>query len=96
MNLALQTTLRDLVYKSIALYVEMLTAPATCTLNVNEDFVWDTDLVNTQFKSSVHPVFNVDILMNDETIYYSTNLESFEVGGGPINVGQSISSLIRV
>ncbi|XP_014476414.1 PREDICTED: dynein heavy chain 1, axonemal [Dinoponera quadriceps] len=76
--LRMQTALRDLVYKSIDLYVEMLTAPAICTLNVNEDFVWGTDLVNTQFKSTAHPVFNINILMNGDTVCYSTDLESFE------------------
>ncbi|XP_032680816.1 dynein heavy chain 1, axonemal [Odontomachus brunneus] len=76
--LRMQTALRNLVYKSIALYVEMLIAPAKCALNVNEDFVWGTDLINTQFKSSAHPVFNIDILMNDETVYYSSDLQSFE------------------
>ncbi|XP_011146850.2 dynein heavy chain 1, axonemal-like, partial [Harpegnathos saltator] len=76
--LRMQTALRDLVYKSIALYVEMLTAPAARTLNVNEDFVWGTDLINTQFKSPANPIFNVDILMNNETVYYSTDPKSFE------------------
>lgn len=67
------------MYKSLALYVEILTAPAECTLRVNEDFVWGTDLINTQFKSAVHPVFNIDILMNKDAVYYSSDLESFEV-----------------
>lgn len=67
------------MYKSIAMYVEMLVAPATCTLDVSQDFVWGTDLVNAQFKSPAHPVFNVNILMSNETVYYSTDVESFQV-----------------
>lgn len=64
--------------KSIALYLEILETPALCTLNVDENFVWGDDLLNTRFKSP-NSIFNIDIAMNDETAYYLTNLESFEV-----------------
>lgn len=57
----------------------MLETPALCTLNVDENFAWGDDLVNTHFKSSTNPIFNIDIAMNDETAYYLTDLESFEV-----------------
>lgn len=65
--------------KSITMYLEMLETPALCTLNIEENFTWGDDLVNTQFKSPVNPIFDIDIAMNDETAYYLTNLESFEV-----------------
>ncbi|KAL6436551.1 hypothetical protein ACFW04_004787 [Cataglyphis niger] len=74
----MQNALRNLVEKSIALYLEMLETPALCTLDIEENFIWGDDLVNTQFKSPVTPIFNIDIAMNDETAYYLTNLESFE------------------
>lgn len=64
---------------SIVLYLEMLETPALCTLNVDENFVWGSDLVNTQFRPSVNPIFNIDIMVNDNGAYYSTDLESFEV-----------------
>lgn len=64
--------------KSIAFYLEMLETPALSTLNVDENFVWGNDLVNTQFKST-NPIFNIDIAMNDKSAYYSLDLESFEV-----------------
>ncbi|KYN02642.1 Dynein heavy chain 1, axonemal [Cyphomyrmex costatus] len=74
----MQDALRNLVKKSMALYLEILETPALCTLNVDENFVWGDDLINTHFKSPVNPIFIIDIAMNDETAYYLTNLESFE------------------
>lgn len=65
--------------KSIVFYLEMLETPALCTLNVDENFIWGDDLINTHFKSSTNPIFNIDIAMNDETVYYLTDLKSFEV-----------------
>lgn len=57
----------------------MLETPALCTLNIDENFTWGDDLVNTQFKSPVNPIFNIDLTMNDKTAYYLTDLELFEV-----------------
>ncbi|KMQ95378.1 dynein heavy chain axonemal [Lasius niger] len=74
----MQNALRNLVEKSIALYLEMLETPALCTLNIDENFTWGDDLVNTQFKSPVNPIFNIDLTMNDKTAYYLTDLELFE------------------
>ncbi|KAG5345241.1 DYH1 protein, partial [Acromyrmex charruanus] len=73
----MQDALRDLVKKSMALYLEILETPALCTLNVDENFVWGDDLINTHFKSPVNPIFIIDIAMNDKTAYYLTDLESF-------------------
>jgi len=67
------------VKKSIALYLEILETPALCMLNVDENFVWGDDLINTRFKSPINSIFNIDIAMNDETVYYLTNFKSFEV-----------------
>ncbi|XP_039313454.1 dynein heavy chain 1, axonemal [Solenopsis invicta] len=74
----MQGALRDLVKKSIVFYLEILEAPAVCTLNVDANFVWGDDLVNTHFKSSVNPIFNIDMFMNDKTVYYLTDPDSFE------------------
>ncbi|XP_018339413.1 PREDICTED: dynein heavy chain 1, axonemal-like isoform X2 [Trachymyrmex septentrionalis] len=73
----MQDALRDLVKKSMALYLEILETPALCTLNVDENFVWGDDLINTHFKSPVNPIFIIDIAMNDKTAYYLTDLDSF-------------------
>ncbi|XP_012056092.1 PREDICTED: dynein heavy chain 1, axonemal-like [Atta cephalotes] len=75
----MQDALRDLVKKSMALYLEILETPALCTLNVDENFVWGDDLINTHFKSPVNPIFIIDIAMNDKTAYYLTDLELFEI-----------------
>lgn len=75
----LQNALRDLVKNSIALYLEILETPALCTLNVDENFAWGDDLINTHFESPMNPIFNIDIAMNDKTAYYLTDLKSFEV-----------------
>ncbi|XP_011707083.1 PREDICTED: dynein heavy chain 1, axonemal-like, partial [Wasmannia auropunctata] len=74
----MQNALRNLMNKSMTFYLELLETPALCTLNVDENFVWGDDLVNTHFKSPVNPIFNIEIAMNAETAYYLTDLESFE------------------
>ncbi|RLU27110.1 hypothetical protein DMN91_000909 [Ooceraea biroi] len=74
----MQIALRNLVEKSIALYLEVLESPALCTLNVEQNFMWGDDFVNTQFISPINPIFNIDLMMNDKAAYYTTDLELFQ------------------
>ncbi|XP_023289892.1 dynein heavy chain 1, axonemal [Orussus abietinus] len=76
--LRMQTALRNLVDNSMALYVNMLETPALCTLHVGPDFKWGKDLRNTQFKPASNPVFSLEIFMNDQGAFYSTEPSEFE------------------
>jgi len=57
----------------------MLESPALSVLDVAEDFVWGDDLVSAQFISPVSPIFNIEIMMNDVSVCYSTDPKLFEV-----------------
>ncbi|XP_043502299.1 dynein axonemal heavy chain 1-like [Polistes fuscatus] len=74
----MQNALRNLVENSICLYFEMLEGPGICVVNVDDDFIWGDDLVNTQYACKAFPVFNVDLMMNSTGAYYSTELNAFE------------------
>ncbi|XP_024940673.1 dynein heavy chain 1, axonemal [Cephus cinctus] len=76
--LRMQNALRNLVERSMTLYLHMLETPALCTLNVDDDFSWGSDLMDTQFKPAVNPVFNIQLTMNMESAYYSTDPLLFE------------------
>ncbi|KAK2581762.1 hypothetical protein KPH14_002241 [Odynerus spinipes] len=74
----MQTSLRNLVENSISLYGEVLEAPGICVLSVEEDFVWGENLVDTQFGCTAFPIFDIDLTMNNEGAYYSTEPDLFE------------------
>lgn len=61
------------------MYVTMLESQTTSIMGVKEDFCWGQDLVNTQFSSNSHPIFQIDLLMNDKGAYFSTDPSLFEV-----------------
>lgn len=71
--------MRELVTKSAAALTELVAQPCACTLHVTEDFVWDTDLIETLFKPMAAPVFVLKLHVNEEGAYYSTNPDKFEV-----------------
>lgn len=64
---------------SITLYLETLGTPALPVLDAEESFEWGKDLIKSEFKPAHNPVFMVDIQMNEQQAYYSTNPEEFTV-----------------
>lgn len=68
-----------LVENSIVYYGESLESPALCVLDVDESFVWGDNLVDSRFKSAHQPLFNVDIEMNVNGAYYTTDPDEFAV-----------------
>ncbi|XP_035733901.1 dynein heavy chain 1, axonemal-like [Vespa mandarinia] len=74
----MQNALRNLVENSVSLYIEMLEGPGICIVDVDDDFIWGDDLVNTQYSCTTPPIFQVNLMMNNEGAYYSTKLEAFK------------------
>lgn len=65
--------------RSIISYTEFIEAPCLCTIGVSEEFVWGTDLINSQFKTHPIPIFQLLLKMDSERAYYNTNVYLFEV-----------------
>lgn len=65
--------------ESIKFYRNILEIPALCVLHVDESFVWGDDLINTQFSPAGMPIFLIDLQMDEQKPFYSTNPEKFLV-----------------
>lgn len=65
--------------ESIKFYRNILEIPALCVLNIDESFVWGDDLINTQFYPAGMPIFLLDLQMDEQKPFYSTNPEKFLV-----------------
>lgn len=57
----------------------MLENPAKCTLNVDTDFTWGDNLLDTQFAPAKGAIFSVELLMGDNGADYTTNLTQYRV-----------------
>lgn len=68
---------------SIKLYGEILERPALCVLDVEESFAWGDDLIDTQFKPAANSIFLIDLQMDQQKAYYTTNPDKFVVGAFP-------------
>ncbi|XP_060831781.1 dynein axonemal heavy chain 1-like [Bombus pascuorum] len=82
-TLRMQYALRVLVENSIKSYGEILERPALCVLDVEESFAWGDDLIDTRFKPTANPVFLVDLQMDEQKAYYTTDPDKFAVGAFP-------------
>nr|CAI5840362.1 unnamed protein product [Callosobruchus analis] len=74
----MQHTLRLLVENSLQTYITLVETPCVPCLGVEDDFVWGTDLVNSPFVSKAAPIFILQLKMNEEGAYYSTQPELFK------------------
>lgn len=70
-------------------YVKMLEGPALCTLAIRDDFIWESKLTESQWKSSSLPVFQLILRMNEQGAYYSTDPAGFEVRENALSVKAS-------
>ncbi|XP_076766961.1 dynein axonemal heavy chain 1 [Xylocopa sonorina] len=76
-TLRMQYALRVLVQNSIKLYDDILEGPALCVLGVDETFAWGDDLIDSQFVPASNPIFLIDLQMDEQKSYYTTNPEEF-------------------
>ncbi|XP_015110698.1 dynein heavy chain 1, axonemal [Diachasma alloeum] len=74
----MQDALKTLVKTSIEKYAVMLEGPAECTSNVDIDFTWGDNLIDTQFSPCQGPVFNVELVMNEHGAGYTTPVTQFQ------------------
>ncbi|KAG5868936.1 Dynein heavy chain 1, partial [Gonioctena quinquepunctata] len=75
----MQHTLRLLVENSTQIFINLVETPCLPCLGVQDDFVWGTKLNNSPFTSRAMPLFNVQLKMNENGVFYSTQPESFRV-----------------
>ncbi|XP_054262356.1 dynein axonemal heavy chain 1-like [Macrosteles quadrilineatus] len=91
-KLRMQGALRNLVLSSAQSYVSLVETPCLCTLGVSSDFVWGSDLVETQFKPSAAPIFTLKLNVNEAGAFYSTDPAMFEKTTGKLFDNAVISS----
>ncbi|KAI4462790.1 dynein heavy chain 1 axonemal-like protein [Holotrichia oblita] len=73
----MQYALRLLVQNSATIYTQLVEAPCQCCLECEDDFKWSYDLITTPFRSAVPTIFALQLLMNDDGAYYSTDPDLF-------------------
>lgn len=64
---------------TLQVFIKLVESPCLPCLSVEDDFVWGKDLVNSQFISSVLPIFSLQLKMDENGAYYNTPPESFAV-----------------
>lgn len=74
-----QYALRLLVKNSATMFTQLVEAPCQCCLECEDDFQWGFDFINSPFRSSVPTIFALQMQMNDEGAYYSTDPDLFPV-----------------
>lgn len=74
----MQTALKFLVESSTDFLVKLIETPCRVCQDVEDDFVWGSDLINTQFKPTGNSIFNLILRLNNSNAYYSTNPDAFE------------------
>ncbi|XP_061731227.1 dynein axonemal heavy chain 1 [Nerophis ophidion] len=74
----LQDSLRNLVEDSL-LCLSKLIMDACCSVHTcPDDLAWGDDLITSPYKPKNKPLFQVDLLLNETGVHYSTPLENFE------------------
>lgn len=74
----MQTVTRRIVLKSIEIFINMLETPCVSCFDCSEDFNWGSDLKSSLFVSKAAAIFTLQLKMNDDGAFYSTNLDSFK------------------
>lgn len=74
----MQTALRDLVLTSTDAYFHRLCDPCVLALTIEEDYIWEENLIDSPFDSGLRPVFYLLLEMGDDVPYYSTDPDELE------------------
>nr|XP_019555271.2 dynein heavy chain 1, axonemal [Aedes albopictus] len=74
----MQTALRDLVLSSTDAYFHRLCDPCVLALTIEEDYIWEENLIDSPFDSGLQPVFYLLLEMGDDIPFYSTDPDEFE------------------
>ncbi|KAF5270064.1 hypothetical protein FQA39_LY08476 [Lamprigera yunnana] len=69
----MQYALRIIIENSTQKFVTLVETPCQCTLDVSEDYEWESDLKKTPFKPDTQPIFTISLKMKaDDEAFYST------------------------
>nr|CAD7403049.1 unnamed protein product [Timema cristinae] len=71
-------SLRALVTSSASIYTNLIESLCLCCQELKPDFVWGADLVTSSFIPIGLPIFNVQLKMDPEKVWYSTDPLNFE------------------
>ncbi|XP_054992649.1 dynein axonemal heavy chain 1 [Sorex araneus] len=74
----LQDTLRFLVQDSLSSFSQFISDACCSVLDCPSDMVWGDDLINSPYRPRKNPLFNVDLVLDNTGVHYSTPLEHFE------------------
>ncbi|XP_067444208.1 dynein axonemal heavy chain 1 isoform X2 [Thunnus thynnus] len=74
----LQDTLRYLVQYSLMSLTQLLLDACHSVLTCPQDLVWGNNLISSPYKPKKNPVFQVDLVLDQTGVHYSTPLENFE------------------
>ncbi|KAL1506671.1 hypothetical protein ABEB36_005994 [Hypothenemus hampei] len=74
----MQYTIRLLVLNSLQVFINMVETPCLPCLNVEQDFVWGENLIDSPFVPSAAPIFTLQLRMDETGAFYSTIPEQFK------------------
>lgn len=64
---------------SLQNFVQLIEGPSRCVYGCNEDFVWGENVMDTQYKPPVTPIFVLHLKIDEKGAFYNTNPDQFEV-----------------
>uniref|UniRef100_A0A3Q3IZZ6 Dynein, axonemal, heavy chain 1 n=1 Tax=Monopterus albus TaxID=43700 RepID=A0A3Q3IZZ6_MONAL len=73
----MQDSLRYLVKDSLLSLTHLLLDACHSVLMCPEDLIWGSNLITSPYKPKKHPVFLVDLVLDQTGVHYSTPLENF-------------------
>ena len=59
-------------------FTQMILDAGYSTLECDIEMKWGPDVINSTYKPKRNALFHVDLLMDNQGVHYSTNLNSFE------------------
>ncbi|XP_068171919.1 dynein axonemal heavy chain 1 [Antennarius striatus] len=74
----LQDSLRFLVRDSLISLTQLLLDACDSLLNCPQDLVWGNNLITSPYKPKRNPLFQVDLVLDQTGVHYSTPLENFQ------------------
>lgn len=79
----MQYALRVLVLNSIEIFINLVETPCLPCLGVEDEFVWGQDLIESPFRPKVSAIFTLQMKMDENCAFYSTEPDQFQVRKGP-------------
>jgi len=74
----MQDSLRYLVQHSLKVYTHMILDACKSVMKIADDFTWTGGILKSSYMPKKNPIFFIDLVMEANTVTYSTAPESFE------------------